>query len=190
MDEDQIKDKTNPGNEDAGAGNDADGNEAGKGEDQRGEKKFTQADLDKVLESRLKRAEASYEKKLQAELDKRISDYERKSKLTEAERVAEASKEKEASLAQKERELAVRENRNFAIDELREKKIPTDLVDYLATADRDETEANIDKFETAWTKAIAEAIADASRGEAPRDYSSRKPEKKGDSKKRRGTVVL
>ncbi len=155
-----------------------------KGADQ----KFSQADMDKAISERLKRAEAKHQADVNNAVQKAIADYERKAKMTEAERVAEASKQRETELAKRETELAIRENRNYAIEELRKKNIPASLVKYIATADKDETDDNIAAFEEDWSNALSEAIKDAAKGTAPRD--NRSAEDKAATTKFSGTQVL
>lgn len=154
------------------------------------DRKFTQEDMDRVVKKRLQAAEAKHQQALDAAVKKAIADYDRKAKMTEADRAAEASKEREAELTRREQELAVRENRNRAIEELTKKNIPTSLVDYIATADADETDENIANFEADWSKALAAAIKDAARGTAPRDARSEEDRNGAGSKKFSGTQVL
>ncbi|MBQ1308082.1 MAG: DUF4355 domain-containing protein [Ruminococcus sp.] len=153
-------------------------------------RKFTQEDMDRVVKKRLQAAEAKHQQAVDAAVKKAIADYDRKAKMTEADRAAEASKEREAELARREQELAVRENRNRAVEELTKKNIPTSLVDYIATADADETDENIAAFEADWSKALAAAIKDAARGSAPRDARSEEDRNGAGAKKYTGTQVL
>lgn len=154
------------------------------------DRKFTQEDMDRVVKKRLQAAEAKHQQAIDAAVKKAIADYDRKAKMTEADRAAEASKEREAELTRREQELAVRENRNRAIEELTKKNIPTSLVDYIATADADETDENIANFEADWSKALAAAIKDAARGTAPRDARSEEDRNGTATKKYTGTQVL
>lgn len=153
-------------------------------------RKFTQEDMDRVVKKRLQAAEAKHQEALDAAVKKAIADYDRKAKMTEADRAAEASKEREAELTRREHELAVRENRNRAVEELTKKNIPTSLVDYIATADADETDENIAAFEADWSRALAAAIKDAARGSAPRDARSEEDRNPAGAKKYTGTQVL
>lgn len=154
------------------------------------ERKFTQEDMDRVVKKRLQAAEAKHQQAIDAAVKKAIADYDRKAKMTEADRAAEASKEREAELSRRERDLAVRENRNRAIEELTKKNIPTSLVDYIATADADQTDENIANFEADWSRALAAAIKDAARGTAPRDARSEEDRNGSEGKKFSGTQVL
>lgn len=158
------------------------------GEDE--QRKFTQEDMDRVVKKRLQAAEAKHQEAVDTAVKKALADYDRKAKMTEADRAAEASKEREAELTRREQELAVRENRNRAIEELTKKNIPTSLVDYIATADADETDENIANFEADWSKALSNAIKDAARGTAPRDARSEEDRNGAGSKKYSGTQVL
>ena len=136
------------------------------------ERKFTQEDIDRVLKKRLQQVEAKKQDDIKAAVEKAIADYDRKAKMTEADRAAEASKEREAELTKRENDLAIRENRNKAIEVLTQKNIPTSLVKYIATADAEETEDNIAAFASDWSKTLAAAVKDAARGTAPRDSRS------------------
>lgn len=173
----------NAGAENTGAEQNA---ETTKGE----ERKFTQADMDKVIGERLKKAEAKKQTEIDLAVKRAMAEYDRKAKMTEAERAAEASKQREDELTKREHELAVRENRNRAIEELRKKNIPVSLVDHIATADADETDDNIAAFEQDWTNALAEAVKDAARGSAPRDQRSVEDKSASNTTKYNGTQVL
>ena len=155
------------------------------------ERKFTQEDIDRVLKKRLQQVEAKKQDDIKAAVEKAIADYDRKAKMTEADRAAEASKEREAELTKRENDLAIRENRNRAIEVLTEKNIPTSLVNYIATADPDQTEENIENFTRDWSKALAAAVKEAARGTAPRDSRSEEDRNGRKSEiKHSGTQVL
>lgn len=154
-----------------------------------GKKVFSQEDVDKLISERLKRAEAKKQGEIDAAVKKAMADYDRKAKMSEAERAAEASKERENELTKRERELAIRENTARAKEVLSDKNIPTSLVKYIATADADETDENIEAFEADWTKALKEALKDAARGTAPTDARSIEDKREREIK-HTGTQVL
>ena len=153
-------------------------------------KQFSQEDVDKIISERLKKAERKKQDEIEAQVKKAIADYDRKAKMTEAERAAEASKERENELTKRERELAVRENTARAKEILSDKQIPTSLVKYIATADADETDDNIDAFVADWTKALQNAVKDVAKGTAPRDARSVEDKRSERETKHTGTQVL
>ena len=148
-----------------------------------GEKKevktFTQEDLDRVAGERAKRAEEKAAKDLAAAIKKEREEWDRQAKLTAEEKEAELRKQRDTETEARQRELDLRGNRYDAMDVLKDKNIPTDLVDFVVDVDSDKTVENIDKLEKAFLKAVEEGVATKLKGNTP-------PEKKdntGDTKK-------
>lgn len=145
-------------------------------------KTFTQEDFDKQLSKTLADKEAKLEKKLSEKLEKERQEWERQAKLSAEEKEAEERKKREEQTSSREREITLRENRAEARDLLSEKKISSDLVDFVVDVDLDKTRTNIDNLEKAFTKAVEAGVADKLKGETPKDKtttSTQKPATQG-----------
>lgn len=134
-------------------------------------KTFTQDQLDAVLKERLERERKTSEEQTQKAVAQALADAERKAKLTAEERAAEESRKRADELADKERTIALRENRADAREALLSKNIPTDLVDFVIDVDAEKTMDNIVIIEKAFNKAVEEGVAAKLKGKAPEDYS-------------------
>lgn len=136
------------------------------------EKQFSQEDLDKAIDARLKRdrekAQKDFDDKIKAERES----WERESKLTAEEKAKEEREKIAKELAAKENSLALRENRADAREKLQEKGISAELVDFIVDVDADKTTENIDKLESVFTKAVAEAVDKRLAGKTPEEKKS------------------
>lgn len=124
-----------------------------------GEKTFTQAEMDEIINKRLARERAKYEKQ--------VSEAERLAKLTEEERKQEELriqreqfdeqlKEFEEMKRQFERTQLLNETQR----QLNERDLPIDVAEMLIGSDADSTKANIDKFEAKWAESLQKAVND------------------------------
>ena len=136
------------------------------------DKSFTQADIDKAISERLKREKEASEKRIAETLKKEREEWERQSKLSEEQRAEEARKQMESELSEKERNLALRENRADARELLIEKGIDSVLVDFVVDVDADKTKENINLLEKAYAQAVKAGVDKALAGTTPKDTSS------------------
>jgi len=117
-------------------------------------KTYTQEEVDKLL---------------QAETDRRVTSALKKAEQKNAEKVREASKlanmdatqryeyelqQREQAIVQKERELALAENKNICAKILSEKGISLDLVDFVVAEDADTMDANIKRIDKAFKASV------------------------------------
>ena len=147
-----------------------------KADEAKNQKTFTQEDFDKQLSKTLADKEAKLEKRMKEQLQKELEERERLAKLSAEEKEAEERKKREQETAAKEREITLRENRADARELLQEKKISTELVDFVVDIDAEKTKENIDNLEKAFTKAVEQGVADKLKGKTPEDKSTKKTE--------------
>ncbi len=144
----------------------AEGAEGDQGGEANG-RTFTQAELDAAITSRLSRYKREEAKRIEEARAAGRSEAEKLAKMTEQQRAehdreeaAKAAKEREDAIAKREAEITRRELRATAIDTLSEKKIPTDLVDFLDMTDADACGESITKLEQVWNRKLQEAITE------------------------------
>lgn len=142
------------------------------------EKKFTQADLDSLAAKVRGEEKSKRDNAINSAVQNAIAEYERKAKLTAEEKAKEAKAEEERKMAERENSITLRERTLEAKELLAEKKIPTDLVEFVIDLDADKTKANIDKLEKAYTKAVEAGVTEKLKGNPPKD-----PAKKEDTSK-------
>lgn len=131
---------------------------------------FTQEQVNDIVSKRLAEANTKAEKKLKDEVSKALAEAERQSKLSEAEREKEFKAKQQKELEDRERTITLRERRADAKDALSDRNIDTDLVDFVIDIDEDKTNANIDKLEKAFNKAVEAGVKAKLAGTSPEDY--------------------
>ena len=119
---------------------------------------FTQEQVNDIVSRRLAEANSKAEKKLKGEVSKALAEAERQSKLSEAEREKEFKAKQQKELDGRERTITLRERRADVKDALSDRNIDTDLVDFAIDIDEDKTNANIDKLEKAFNKAVVKFV--------------------------------
>jgi crotonobetainyl-CoA:carnitine CoA-transferase CaiB-like acyl-CoA transferase len=137
-------------------------------------KTFTQEEVNKIVSERINEVSSKTDETVAKRIQEAQAEWERKAKLSDEQRASEAQKAKEAELDEKDRQITLRENRASAIEKLVEKKIPTEVVDYLVGIDMDKTTSNIDKFETVFNKAVETAVETKLKGSTPPDLKGGK----------------
>ena len=130
---------------------------------------FTQEQVNDIVSKRLAE-NTKAEKKLKDEVSKALAESERQSKLSEAEREKEFKAKQQKELEDRERTITLRERRADTKDALSDRNIDTDLVDFVIDIDEDKTNANIDKLEKAFNKAVEAGVKAKLAGTSPEDY--------------------
>lgn len=127
------------------------------------EAKFTQEQVDEIINKRLARERAKFNEQLES----RVNEAERLAKLSEEERKHEELRiQKEEFDAQiKEFEEMKRQfERTQLLNEtqkqLSERDLPIDVAEMLIGVDAEATKANIDKFEAKWAESLQKAVND------------------------------
>ena len=140
------------------------------------EKTFTQTDLDN-LASKVRSEEKSKRDSLINEaVSQAIKEYERKAKLSEEEREKEAKTEREKALSQREKEITLRERTIEAKELLSKKGLSSELVNYVVNEDGDKMKSDIEDLAKTFNKLVEGAIQEKLKGQAPKDFSTQKPE--------------
>ncbi len=144
-----------------GNGNDGDNQDNQDNQDGNTEKKYTDADLDKIIGQKFA--------KWQKEQEKKISEAERLAKMSEADRT-----KAERDALQKELDDLKRANslaqmhtearKLLAADEI---TIDDELVDILVTDDADKTKAAVTAFAKAYKTAVQDGVKAALKGKTP-----------------------
>ena len=143
----------------------------GTTDENKGSGTFTQEQLGKKLSEERTRLREQFDKEKQQAVNDAIAEYERKAKLTEDERQKEAFAEREAAVEKREREITMRERKSEAIAIMSERKIPTNLVDYVVDKDEGKTKSNIEALDKEWRKALEEAVKAKIGNSTPHDKS-------------------
>ncbi|MCL2094767.1 DUF4355 domain-containing protein [Candidatus Saccharibacteria bacterium] len=162
---DEVKDE----NQDSAGGNQDADQKPEESKDTDTPKTFSQEEVNEIVSKRLGETKAKTEEMISKKLQEAEAEWERKAKLTAEEKAKEESERRTSELAQKERDIAIRENRAEARDILAEKKISSELVDWVIDADLDITKSNIEKLEKVWNKAIEEGVNAKMVGKTPTD---------------------
>jgi len=157
-------------------------NTGNDGGNQAGSKTFTQDELNKVLADRLAKEKEKNATAITEAVNTAIQEYERKAKLSQEEKDKEEREKRERETADRERNITLRERTIEAKDLLLEKKIPTTLVDFIVDIDSDKMQSNIEKFTTAWNKAVEDGVTNKLKGTPPEDFGGSNNNKGGAKK--------
>lgn len=144
-----------------GKGTDAQNDEAG----QKGEKTFTQADVEKIIREE--------QAKWMRQQRKAVSEAERLAKLSTEERAAEEARVREENLTKREAEITRRELRAQALEDLASQQMPAELADLLDYADADACSESIKKIKGIWSKAVQKGVEARVKGSAPKAGDSK-----------------
>lgn len=133
------------------------------------EKTYTQAEVDILLQKegdrRVSSAQKKWEKDL-AEADKLRS-------MNEAQRKEYEYEQRIKELENKEREFEITRNKLEASKIMAERGLPVSFVDYMVAEDADDMLANINRFETEFKAAVADAVAVKVASPAPKAGSGK-----------------
>jgi crotonobetainyl-CoA:carnitine CoA-transferase CaiB-like acyl-CoA transferase len=155
-----------------GAGANQDGDQDNTGKDKGTDSKtFSQDEVNDIVSKRINEVKTKNEETIAAKIQEAQAEWERKQKLSDEERLSEARKAKDEELANKERDIALRENRADAREVLQEKSIPTELVDWVVDVDADTTKKNIEDLEKVWNKSVEAGVEAKLKGSTPTDKS-------------------
>lgn len=145
-------------------GKETDGGDDGKGSDgadgQKGEKTFSQADVDRMI-----RKEQAKWKRQQ---EKAVSEAQRLAGLTAEQRAAEEAKTREENLTKREAEITKRELRAQALSDLADQQMPSELADLLDYTDAEACAESIKKIRGVWQKAVQKGVEARVKGSAPK----------------------
>ena len=145
-----------------------DGTDQGKAGGESEDKKFSQEDMDKVVQERVKREREQAEERTSKAIADALAEQERKAKLSESERKSEETKQREKEMADRERDITIRERRADAIEKLTEQNISTKLVNLVVDYDKDKMDENIENLAKAFSDAVQEGIEAKLAGKTPK----------------------
>lgn len=124
------------------------------------EKKFTQKDLDKIVQERLGKEKKKFQKE--------ISEVERLAKLSAEEQEREKFK-REKEEFENEKKLIQRERMEIqTAKELENLGIPNTLAKFVTSDEADQVQDNIKELKKVWAKALDEAVAKRIAGTTPK----------------------
>ncbi|TLG71381.1 DUF4355 domain-containing protein [Culicoidibacter larvae] len=164
----------NGGSQDADTG--ADGkqsqdNDDNKGADDKTDKTFTRDQLNSAVAAEKAKAEKAGYDKAKAELAAEKQREKDLAGLNEDQKKDLALKEAQDKIAALEAEREREKISKQAIGILTERDLPVEMLDYLVTDTEADTLANIDSFETLWTKTVNAAVVKRVGGEPPKATS-------------------
>jgi len=139
--------------------------------DTKEEKLLTQEQFDKALKERLERERNKILKETEAKIKEVQAESERMAKLSAEEKEKELTAKNNEELKAREREIAIRENRLDAKEMFEKAKVPSDLVNYVVTDNKDETLENAETFVKTFNDAVAKAVAEQLKGNPPKDVT-------------------
>lgn len=129
--------------------------------------KRIESESDKKLAKVLEKKQQEFERKQEEAIQKALEEHQRLSKLSEKERQDAELTKREQEIADREADIKRKELRADAINDLTEKKLPTNFVDFLLADDSEKTLENINTFKTSFEEAVNNAVKEALRQETP-----------------------
>lgn len=154
----------------AGSGNSGEGaaGEGGEGEDsdggdgkEKGEKTFTQAELDAIVTKRLAKASKDMDAKIAAAL----AEGEKRGKMTAEERAEADRKANQKAMEERERQITARELRASALEKLAEKGLPKDLADVLNYENDEKCDKSLEAVEKTFRAAVQAGVKERLKGD-------------------------
>ena len=121
-------------------------------------KTYTQAELDALLQSEVDRRMTMLQKKMEKKNQEKVKEAEKLAKLSEQERFEYELEKREKAIAEKERQMALMENKAEASKALSERGISIALVDMVVAEDADTMMENIKTLETEFKKSVKEEV--------------------------------
>lgn len=140
------------------------------------EKSLTQEQFDKALKDRLERERNKLLKETEVKIKQAQAEAERLATLSAQEKEKELAAKTQEELKAKLRDVAVRENRLDAIELFTQNKVPTALVNYVITDDKDKTIENAETFCKTFNESVAKEVADQLKGTPPKDIATNETE--------------
>lgn len=131
-------------------------------------KTYTQEEVDALLQAEADRRVSDALKKAEKKKLEEIKEAEKLARMNESERYQHELEQREAALAEKEKKIALMEQKHEASKILSEKGLPTNFVDFIVTDSADTTKANIDAFENAFKATIKTEIEKRLSSNTPR----------------------
>ncbi len=154
----------------------------------KGGKTYSQADLDKLAGKIRAEEQAKNDQAIKDAVANALAEERRQAKLSDEEREKEAKSKRDAELKEREDKVTLRERRLEAKEMLQEKKIPTELVDFVIDLDADIVKAKVEKLAKTYNKSVETGVTEKLKGTPPTDFSNSNNE--GDKPKYSGTTAF
>lgn len=117
-------------------------------------KTYTQEEVDKLLQSEADRRVTEALKKQEKKNAERVKEAQKLAQMNEQEKYVYELEQREKAIMEKERELALSENKNVASKILAEKGLSLELVEMVLAEDAEVMNANIKKLDAAFKKSV------------------------------------
>lgn len=131
-------------------------------------KVYTQDEVDALLQSEVDRRITSALKKQQQKNEAKLREAEKLAKMSEQDRYTYELEQRERAIADKERELALLENKNEASKILADKGIDLGLVDFVVAETAEEMNEKINLLDKAFKKSVKAEIEKRLAGNTPK----------------------
>ena len=128
---------------------------------------FSKADIDKAVKDALSKQEKAFNKRLEAEKKEAV----RLAGLDEKQRAEEEKKRSKAEFEKEKAEFARKQLIFDTKEKLSGKKLPTQFAEMLTGTDEEDTDKNIESFESMFAEAVTAAVNERLKGKTPRTPS-------------------
>lgn len=131
-------------------------------------KTYTQEEVDALLQQESDRRVSQALKKQEAKNQQRVREAERLAQMNEHEKFEYQLQQREQAIAEKEKQLALMENKNTASKILAEKGISLDLVDFIVAEDAETMNYNINLLDRAFKASVKAEVEKRLASNAPK----------------------
>ena len=142
--------------------------ETGAVEETATEKTYTQAEVDALLQQESDRRVSQALKKQEAKNQQKVREAEKLAQMNEQEKFEYQLQQREQAIAEKEKQLALMENKNTASKILAEKGISLDLVDFIVAEDAETMNYNINLLDRAFKASVKAEVEKRLASSAPK----------------------
>lgn len=144
-----------------------DGASATEAETEKKTERFTQADVDRRVQEALKTARSKWDGELNGKLEEAKNEGARLAKLSAEERQKEEARAEREQLEREKAEFAHKSLVAEAVKQLGERGLPVELAKMAAGDNAEAAQENIKTLETAWDKAVENAVSKRLSSKAP-----------------------
>lgn len=131
-------------------------------------KTYSQEEVDALLQSEVDRRITGALKKQEAKFSERLKESEKLAKMNEADKYEYELAQREKAIAEKERALALAENKNEASKVLADKGLSLALVDFVVAESAEDMKANIDLLDRAFKASVKAEVEKRLASSAPK----------------------
>lgn len=136
-------------------------------ETETGQETFTKEEIDRRVDEAVKTARANWDVEFGGKLEEAKNEGARLAKLSAEERQKEENRVEREKFEQEKAEFAHKSLVAETVKQLGEKGIPVEFAEMAAGANAETAQANIKTLETAWNKAVEEAVTKRLSSKAP-----------------------